>query len=150
MACSGRHCSRMTGPAHLAPNRASVGPASVDPGRLGDARQRTGTEGGRDGATNAPKGLWARRTGRTTMPPRQCPTARRSGPAYWGDPPMHGRPLRRATALALAVLLVLTGTAMADQLLADGDVLNSGIQGTKALGNVAAGAEVSVQVEFTL
>ena len=63
---------------------------------------------------------------------------------------MHGRPLRRATALALLALLVFAGTVMADQLLADGDVANSGIQGTKPLGNVAAGAEVPVQVEFTL
>jgi HYR domain len=63
---------------------------------------------------------------------------------------MHGRPLRRATALALVALLTVAGTAMADQLFADGDVLNTGIQGTKPLGNVAAGAEVSVEVEFTL
>jgi hypothetical protein len=63
---------------------------------------------------------------------------------------MHGRSLRRATALALAALLIFAGTAMADQLLGDGDVLSNGIQGTKPLGSVAAGAEVSVDVEFTL
>jgi hypothetical protein len=63
---------------------------------------------------------------------------------------MHGRPIRRATALAFAAVLVFAGTAFADQLLADGDVVNPGIQGTKPLGNVPAGAEVSVDVEFTL
>lgn len=63
---------------------------------------------------------------------------------------MHGRRLRRATALAFAAIMVFAGTAFADQLLADGDVVNPGIQGTKPLGNVAAGAEVSVDVEFTL
>jgi hypothetical protein len=63
---------------------------------------------------------------------------------------MHGRRLRRASALSLAALLAFAGTAFADSLLADGDVLNGGIQGTKPLGNRAPGAEVSVEVEFTL
>ncbi len=63
---------------------------------------------------------------------------------------MHRRPLRRATILALTGLLAFAGTAMADQLLADGDLIAPGIQGTKALGNVPAGAEVSVDVQFTL
>ena len=59
---------------------------------------------------------------------------------------MHRRPFRRATVLAITGLLVFAGTAMADQLLADGDVVTPGLQGTRALGNVAAGAEVSVDV----
>src|ERR671922_441674 len=63
---------------------------------------------------------------------------------------MHGRPLRRATGVALAALLVFAGTAMADQLFADGDLVNAGIQGTAPPRNVAPGAEVSVDVEFTL
>jgi hypothetical protein len=63
---------------------------------------------------------------------------------------MHRRPLRRATVLALTGVLVLAGTAFADQLLADGDLVNGGIQGTKALGTFAAGAEVTADVEFTL
>jgi hypothetical protein len=45
---------------------------------------------------------------------------------------------------------MVAGTAFADQMLADGDVVTPGIQGTKALGTVPAGAEVSVDVEFTL
>ena len=63
---------------------------------------------------------------------------------------MHRRPLRRATILAVTGLLAFAGTAMADQLLADGNLDTTGIQGTKFLGNVAAGAEVSVDVQFTL
>jgi hypothetical protein len=63
---------------------------------------------------------------------------------------MHGRPLRRATALAFAAVLIFAGTAFADQLLADGDVLNPGIQGTKPLPDAAPGAVVTVDVEFTL
>src|SRR5262249_30424055 len=99
---------------------------------------------------NRPNGLWAALQEAPTIPTRQSPTARRSGPASWGDPPMHRRPLRRATVLAIAAVLVLAGTAFADQLLADGDLVNSGIQGTKALGTVAPGAEVTTDVEFTL
>jgi hypothetical protein len=63
---------------------------------------------------------------------------------------MHRRPLRRATALALAGVLVLAGSAFADQLLADGDLVNGGIQGTKPLGTFAPGALVTTDVEFTL
>jgi HYR domain len=63
---------------------------------------------------------------------------------------MHRRPLRRATVLALTGVLVLAGTAFADQLLADGDLVNGGIQGTKALGTFAPGALVTTDVEFTL
>jgi hypothetical protein len=63
---------------------------------------------------------------------------------------MYRRPIRRATILAITGVLVFAGTAFADQLLADGDVLNSGIQGTKPLGNVPAGGLVSADVEFTL
>jgi HYR domain len=63
---------------------------------------------------------------------------------------MHGRRLRRATALAFAAVMFFAGTAFADQLLADGDLVKAGIQGTKFLGTFAPGAEVSADVEFTL
>jgi HYR domain len=63
---------------------------------------------------------------------------------------MHGRRLRRATALAFAAVMFFAGTAFADQLLADADVVKPLIQGTKHLGNVAPGAEVTADVEFTL
>ena len=63
---------------------------------------------------------------------------------------MHHRPIRRAMALSLAALLVFAGTASADRLLADGDVLSTTIQGTRPLGNVSAGAVVSVPVRFVL
>ena len=46
--------------------------------------------------------------------------------------------------------MFFAGTAFADQLLADGDVVTPLIQGTKHLGNVAPGAEVTASVEFTL
>lgn len=63
---------------------------------------------------------------------------------------MHGRRLRRVTALAFAAVMIFAGTAFADQLLGDADVVNPLIQGTKFLGNVAPGAEVTADVEFTL
>jgi hypothetical protein len=63
---------------------------------------------------------------------------------------MYRRPIRRATILAITGVLVFAGTAFADQLLADGDVANAGIQGTKPLGNVPAGSLVTADVEFTL
>jgi hypothetical protein len=46
--------------------------------------------------------------------------------------------------------MFFAGTAFADQLLGDSNLELTGIQGTKFLGNVAAGAEVSQDVEFTL
>ena len=63
---------------------------------------------------------------------------------------MHHRPARRAIALSLVALLAFAGTASADRLLADGDVLSTTIQGTRPLGNLAPGAEVSVSVRFVL
>ena len=63
---------------------------------------------------------------------------------------MHHRPLRRAIALSLGVLLALAGTASADRLFADGDVLTPTIEGTKHLGDVAPGAEVSVDIRFVV
>jgi hypothetical protein len=63
---------------------------------------------------------------------------------------MHHRPARRAIALSLGALLAFAGTASADRLLADGDVLSTTIQGTKPLGNFSPGAIVSVNVRFVL
>ena len=63
---------------------------------------------------------------------------------------MNHRPLRRAIALSLGALLTLAGTASADRLFADGDVLTPTIEGTKHLGDVAPGAEVSVDIGFVL
>lgn len=63
---------------------------------------------------------------------------------------MPSRPLRRAIALSLGALLVFAGTASADRLLADGDALTPTIQGTRHLGDLAPGAEVSVDVRFVL
>ena len=63
---------------------------------------------------------------------------------------MHHRPARRAIALSLVALLAFAGTASADRLLADGDVLSTTIQGTRPLGDLAPGEEVSVSVRFVL
>ena len=63
---------------------------------------------------------------------------------------MNHRPLRRAIALSLLALLALAGTASADRLFADGDVLTPTIEGTKHLGNVSPGAEVSVDIGFVI
>ena len=65
---------------------------------------------------------------------------------------MHRRPLRRATILGLISVLAFAGTAFADQLLADGNLDPdwAGVQGTKFLGDVAPGAVISADVEFTL
>ena len=64
---------------------------------------------------------------------------------------MNHRPLRRAIALSLLALLALAGTASADRLFADGDLVTPTTpQGTKPLGDVAAGAEVSADIGFVL
>src|SRR6186713_197702 len=56
---------------------------------------------------------------------------------------------RRGTALGLALTLAVAGTALADELKADADVL-SGIQSSFNLGEVAPGAERTVHVDFVL
>jgi HYR domain len=56
---------------------------------------------------------------------------------------------RRGTALGLALTLAVAGTALADELKADADVL-TGIQNSFNLGEVAPGAERSVNVDFVL
>jgi hypothetical protein len=56
---------------------------------------------------------------------------------------------RRGTALGLALTLAVAGTALADELKADADVL-TGIQSSFNLGEVAPGAERSVDVGFVL
>lgn len=56
---------------------------------------------------------------------------------------------RRGTALGLALTLAVAGTALADELKADADVL-AGIQSSFNLGEVAPGEERSVDVDFVL
>ena len=56
---------------------------------------------------------------------------------------------RRGTALGLALTLAVAGTALADELKADADVL-TGIQSSYNLGEVAPGAERTVDVDFVL
>ena len=56
---------------------------------------------------------------------------------------------RRGTALGLALTLAVAGTALADELKADADVL-AGIQSSFDLGEVAPGEERSVDVDFVL
>ena len=56
---------------------------------------------------------------------------------------------RRGTALGLALTLAVAGTALADELKADADVL-TGIQNSFNLGEVAPGAERTVNVDFVL
>ncbi len=56
---------------------------------------------------------------------------------------------RRGTALGLALTLAVAGTALADELKADADVL-TGIQNSFNLGEVAPGAERTVDVDFVL
>ena len=64
---------------------------------------------------------------------------------------MNHRPLRRAIAMSLLALLALAGTASADRLFADGDLVSPTTpQGTKPLGDVAPGAEVSADIGFVL
>jgi hypothetical protein len=63
---------------------------------------------------------------------------------------MHLRSIRRATALALAGLLVLAGAATADSVRADGDTIEPGAQTFVDLGQVAPSAEITVAIAFTL
>ena len=56
---------------------------------------------------------------------------------------------RRGTALGLALTLAVAGTALADELKADADVL-TGIQSSFNLGEVEPGAERTVDVDFVL
>jgi hypothetical protein len=63
---------------------------------------------------------------------------------------MHRRPIRRATSLAFAAVMIFAGTAFADQLLPDADVTMAGIQGTNFIDNVPAGSLVTREVDFRL
>ena len=56
---------------------------------------------------------------------------------------------RRGLALGLALSLVAAGTALADELKADADVL-AGVQSSVDLGEVTPGAERTVDIEFAL
>jgi hypothetical protein len=61
---------------------------------------------------------------------------------------MFRRPLRRAVALSLGALLAFAGTAAADSVFADADILTPEVQGSRHLGDVAAGATVEADVQF--
>ena len=60
------------------------------------------------------------------------------------------RPLRRAAALSLGVLLAFAGTASADTLFADADVMTPIPDGSKHLGDVSPGGTVSRDIGFLL
>lgn len=63
---------------------------------------------------------------------------------------MPTRQFGRAGALAIASLLALTGTALADSVAADGDQLTAGVQTYVDLGAVAPGATIARDVTMTL
>lgn len=63
---------------------------------------------------------------------------------------MHHRPLRRATALALAAVLAAAGVASADTVRADGDAVTAGAQVIVDLGEVAPSAQLTIPVTFEL
>ena len=60
------------------------------------------------------------------------------------------RPLRRAAALSLGLLLVFAGTASADTLFADADTMTAVPDGSWHLGDVSAGGTVSRDIGFVL
>jgi HYR domain len=60
------------------------------------------------------------------------------------------RPLRRAAALSLGVLLAFAGTASADTLFADADAMTPIPDGSKHLGDVSPGGTVSRDIGFLL
>ena len=63
---------------------------------------------------------------------------------------MPGRQVGRAGALAAAMVLVFSSTALADSLAADGDQVTAGVQTYVDLGSVAPGATISRDVSLTL
>lgn len=63
---------------------------------------------------------------------------------------MPRRQVARAGALAIAAVLALSGTALADSLAADGDQVTAGVQTYVDLGSVAPGATISRDVTLTL
>lgn len=63
---------------------------------------------------------------------------------------MIGRQVGRAGSVAVTAALLFSGTALADTVAADGDVITSGIQGFVDLGTVAPAASLSLDVGLTL
>ena len=63
---------------------------------------------------------------------------------------MPGRQVLRAGALAAAMVLMFSSTALADSLAADGDQVSAGVQTYVDLGSVAPGATISRDVSLTL
>lgn len=63
---------------------------------------------------------------------------------------MPGRQVVRSGALAVAMVLMFSSTALADSLAADGDQVTAGVQTYVDLGSVAPGATISRDVTFTL
>jgi hypothetical protein len=63
---------------------------------------------------------------------------------------MQPRVLGRASALAMAALLLTTVAALAETVTADGDLVAPGVQGSVDLGTVSPGQDVHVDVDFIL
>lgn len=63
---------------------------------------------------------------------------------------MLNREVGRAGALAIASLLLFSGTALADSVAADGDQISPGVQTYVDLGSVAPGASIDREVALTL
>src|SRR6266540_1270489 len=63
---------------------------------------------------------------------------------------MSVRAFRRAIVLGAVISMLATGIAFADAVVADGDVVAPGVQGTVDLGQVAPGAVIDFDVPFTL
>ena len=63
---------------------------------------------------------------------------------------MSVRAFRRAIVIGAVVSMLATGIAFADAVVADGDVVAPGVQGTVDLGQVAPGAVIDFDVPFTL
>jgi hypothetical protein len=63
---------------------------------------------------------------------------------------MHSPVIRRAASLAAALLIVVGGSALADTLGADGDVLDPGVQTMVDLGTTAPGATRTASIAFEL
>ena len=71
-------------------------------------------------------------------------------PQSEGIESMRSRMLCRAVAAGFTALLLVSGSALAETLAGDGDLVTAGIQSTVNVGTVAPGEDVRVQVAFEL